>query len=84
MSYYLGRIQQISPKNIIPCNYRICLCIEYLDMKEKRNFEKYKQCFITHEIKSKYNNITCIVLEKNILKLIELVQKYIYLEFTCQ
>ena len=58
MSYYLGRIQQISPKNIIPCNYRICLCIEYLDMKEKRNFEKYKQCFITHEINSKYNKNT--------------------------
>lgn len=47
-------IKQLSRKNIINCNARICLCVEYLDFKEKSNFEKYKQCFITHEKNSKY------------------------------
>ena len=49
-------LRKISPTNIIPCHNRICLCIEYLNMNEKQHFERYKQCFITCEINSKYKN----------------------------
>ena len=54
MSHILSRISNISPKNIISCNNNICICVEYFDLNDTKMFERYKQCFITHEINSKY------------------------------
>lgn len=42
----------ISKQNIIPCTNIACICLEYLDLNNKKQFEKYKQCMITN-IKNK-------------------------------
>ena len=40
--------------DIMPCGKHICLCVEYLDFGKKKDRDRYKHCFITHENNEKY------------------------------
>ena len=47
------------PKNFIqeeinPCGKHLCLCVEYLNFGKKKDRDRYKHCYITHENNEKY------------------------------
>lgn len=49
MSSIIAKLRfPISKQNIIPCTNIACICVEYLDLNNKKQFEKYKQCMITN------------------------------------
>jgi len=56
MSSIIAKLRfPISKQNIIPCKNIACICVEYLDITNKKQFEKYKHCMITH-IKNEASN----------------------------
>ena len=44
----------IKSKNIIPCDRMVCLCVEYLTLSKKEDYETYKHCMITNVNNKKY------------------------------
>ena len=44
----------IKDKNIVPCDRIVCLCVEYLTLSKKKDYETYKHCMITNVNNKKY------------------------------
>lgn len=44
----------ISNKNIVICDRIVCLCVEYLDFSQEKDYETYRHCMITNTNNKKY------------------------------
>ena len=40
-------VYPIAKENIFPCGRYFCVCVEYLNFKEKKDVQFYKNCMIT-------------------------------------
>tara|TARA_B100001094_G_scaffold306027_1_gene336398 strand:- start:408 stop:695 length:288 start_codon:yes stop_codon:yes gene_type:complete len=44
----------ISNKSVVICDRIVCLCVEYLDFSQEKDYEKYRHCMITNTNNKKY------------------------------
>lgn len=49
-----NNIHNINKLNIVPCNNKFCLCVEYLNFSKKKDIKKYYNCMITNFNNNKY------------------------------
>ena len=57
-------VYQMNKIDIFPCHKQFCLCVEYLDFGKAKDWNKYKQCYITSVNNAKYNRGINIYNEK--------------------